>query len=119
MHHQIVPMPCKPYSLNWLPERPIVSHYENNYGGAVRSLNAVRDRLAGIDLFSTPAAELRALKREEMSEMASVVLHELYFGNLTGERKAPDAALARALDAHFGSFDRWRREFLGIARSLE
>jgi len=46
MHYQIRPIPCKPYSLNWLPERLIVSHYENNYGAAVRSLNAVRDRLA-------------------------------------------------------------------------
>ena len=25
MQHQIVPIPCKPYSLNWLPERLIVS----------------------------------------------------------------------------------------------
>ena len=30
MHHRIVPIPCKPYTLNWLPERLIVSHYQNN-----------------------------------------------------------------------------------------
>jgi hypothetical protein len=48
-HHRILPIPCKPYSLNWLPERLIVSHYENNYGAAVQSLNAVRDRLAGVE----------------------------------------------------------------------
>ncbi len=40
MHHRILPIPCKPYSLNWLPERLIVSHYENSYGAAVQSLNA-------------------------------------------------------------------------------
>jgi superoxide dismutase, Fe-Mn family len=44
MHHRILPIPCKPYTLNWLPERLIVSHYENNYGTVVRSLNALRDR---------------------------------------------------------------------------
>ena len=64
MHHRILPIPCKPYTLNWLPERLIVSHYENNYGAAVRSLNAVRDRLAGMDPTAAIAPEIRALKRQ-------------------------------------------------------
>ena len=78
---------------------------------------AVRDRPASIDLLGALAAEVRPLKREEMSAMASVVLHELYSPNPTGERRAPDTVMARALEEHFGSADRWRREFLGIARS--
>jgi Fe-Mn family superoxide dismutase len=89
MHHRILPIPCKPYSLDWLPERLIVSHYENNYGAAVQSLNAVRDRLAGMDPTASIAAEIRALKREELSALASVVLHELYFSNLSDDRKVP------------------------------
>jgi hypothetical protein len=71
MHHRILPTPCRPYSLNWLPERLIVSHYENNYGAAVRSLNALRDRLASIEPTSTSTSEIRALRREELSAMAS------------------------------------------------
>lgn len=117
MHHRILPIPCKPYSLNWLPERLIVSHYENNYGAAVRSLNALRDRLAGMEPTST-AGEIRALRREELSAMASVVLHELYFANLSGDRKAPAAMMADALEEHFGGIDRWRRDFVGVAQSL-
>jgi Fe-Mn family superoxide dismutase len=50
--------------------------------------------------------------------MASVVLHELYFGNLTGERKALDDMLVTELEEHFGGVERWRREFLGIAQAL-
>jgi Fe-Mn family superoxide dismutase len=118
MHYQIRPIPCKPYSLNWLPERLIVSHYENNYGAAVRSLNALRDRLAGVDPTTTSAAEMRALKREELSAMASVVLHELYFANLSGARKAPGTIVAAALEEHFGGVDRWQREFVGAAQAL-
>jgi Fe-Mn family superoxide dismutase len=118
MHYQIRPIPCKPYSLNWLPERLIVSHYENNYGAAVRSLNALRDRLAGVDPTTTSAAEMRALKREELSAMASVVLHELYFANLSGARKAPGTIVAAALEEHFGGIDRWQREFVGAAQAL-
>jgi Fe-Mn family superoxide dismutase len=118
MHHRILPIPCKPYTLNWLPERLIVSHYENNYGAAVRSLNAVRDRLAGIDPTASIAAEIRALKREELSAMASVVLHELYFANLSGGGKVPGEMMTAALEEHFGGVDRWRREFVGAAQSL-
>jgi Fe-Mn family superoxide dismutase len=118
MHHRILPIPCKPYTLNWLPERLIVSHYENNYGAAVRSLNAVRDRLAGMDPTASIAAEIRALKREELSAMASVVLHELYFANLSGGGKVPGEIMAGTLEEHFGGVDRWRREFVGAAQSL-
>jgi Fe-Mn family superoxide dismutase len=118
MHHRILPIPCKPYTLNWLPERLIVSHYENNYGVAVRSLNAVRDRLAGMDPTGAIAPEIRALKREELSAMASVVLHELYFANLSGGGKAPGEMMAAALEEDFGGVDRWRREFVGAAQSL-
>jgi superoxide dismutase, Fe-Mn family len=118
MHYHIRPIPCKPYSLNWLPERLIVSHYENNYGAVVRSLNALRDRLAGLDPTTTSAVEIRALKREELSTMASVVLHELYFANLSGDRKGPGALMAAALEEHFGGVDPWRREFVDAAQSL-
>ena len=118
MHRRIVPIPCKPYSLGWLPERLIVSHYENNYGSAVRSLNALRDRLAGMDPTATTDAELRAIKHEELSAMASVLLHELYFANLSGERKPVGATVTAALEEHFGGIARWRREFGGAARAV-
>ena len=118
MHHRILPIPCKPYTLNWLPERLIVSHYENNYGAVVRSLNALRDRLASMDPSTTTAAEIRALRREELSAMASAVLHELYFANLSGGGKVPGAMMVAALEEHFGGVDRWRREFVTAAQSL-
>jgi superoxide dismutase, Fe-Mn family len=117
MHQPIAPIAVRPWTLNGISERMIVSHYENNYGGAVRTLNAVRAELATLDA-GTPAYRLRALKREELSAMASVTLHELYFGNLGGEgNKVPDAVRSQ-LEEHFGSFAAWRREFVGTAQSL-
>jgi Fe-Mn family superoxide dismutase len=65
----VAPIACKPWTLDGLPDDLIVSHYENNYGSAVRALNAVRDRLAGLDLATTPDYELRSLKREELAAM--------------------------------------------------
>ena len=49
MHQEIIPIPVRPWTLNGISERMIVSHYENNYGGAVRTLNAVRAELANFD----------------------------------------------------------------------
>src|SRR6185295_341961 len=43
------PLLLKPQWMNGLSERLLVSHYENNYGGAVRRLNAIRTRLAALD----------------------------------------------------------------------
>lgn len=37
--HVLKPLPFAPTALKGLSEKLIVSHYENNYGGAVRNLN--------------------------------------------------------------------------------
>jgi superoxide dismutase, Fe-Mn family len=124
MNHQITPIPCKPWTLNGIPDHLIVSHYENNYGNAVRSLNAVRDRLEEIDLAGAPGHEIRALKQEELAATGSVFLHELYFASLglgssgfSGDGKIPDS-MSFALEQHFGGVAAWRREFVAIAQSL-
>src|ERR1700694_5176462 len=37
---ETIPFPVRPWTLNGISERMIVSHYENDYGSAVRTLNA-------------------------------------------------------------------------------
>src|SRR5438874_12739880 len=117
MQQEITPIAVRPWTLNGISERMLVSHYENNYGGAVRTLNAVRADLAALDA-GAPGYRFRALQREEIIAMGAVALHELYFGNLGGEgNKIPDRART-ILEEHFGSVGAWRREFVGTARSL-
>jgi len=117
MHQEITPIPVRPWTLNGLSERLIVSHYENNYGTAVQTLNAVRRELAALDVV-VPGYRIRALKREELIAMGSVALHELYFGNLGGEGNKIPAHVGTLLEEHFGSIAAWRREFVGAAQSL-
>ena len=130
MPQEVAPIAVRPSTLTGLSEQMVVSHYENNYGNAVRALNAVRRDLAALDA-GTPPHRLRGLKREELSLMGSVALHELYFGNLGGFRRAgpnsglgrPDwhevpEALAAEIAPDFGSASAWRREFVGTAQSL-
>jgi Fe-Mn family superoxide dismutase len=117
MNQEIAPIPVRPWTLNGMSERLIVSHYENNYGSAVRSLNVVRRELEGLDT-GTPGYRVLALKREELMAVGSVALHELYFGNLGGEgNKIPDQVRG-ILEEHFGSVAAWRREFVSAAQSL-
>lgn len=59
MHQDITPIPVRPWALNGISERMIVSHYENSYGGAGRTLNAVRRELAALDA-AIPGYRLRA-----------------------------------------------------------
>jgi Fe-Mn family superoxide dismutase len=117
MNRPIAPIPCRPWTLNGLSERLIVSHYENNYGNAVRSADAIRRDLKALDPATAPGHLIRALKREELSALDSVALHELYFSNLGGDGKM-HAEIASALEKHFGSVDAWRREFVAAAQSL-
>ena len=78
----IRPLLLKPQWMNGLSERLLVSHYENNYGGALRRLNAIRAHLAPLDWAATPGFEINGLKREELIAAGSEILHEVYFDSL-------------------------------------
>jgi Fe-Mn family superoxide dismutase len=110
MIYQMKPLACDPARLNGLSEKLIVSHYENNYGGAVKRLNAIGEQLAALDFATAPVFTINGLKREELIAANSMILHELYFAGL-GAGGAPDGALRAALARDFGSVERWRAEF--------
>jgi superoxide dismutase, Fe-Mn family len=112
------PISFKPARLNGLSGRLIASHYENNYGGAVRRLNAIRGELGALDPTSAPGFRLNGLKREELIATNSMLLHELYFGSLGGDGATMEPAMKLALDANFGSVERWREEFVAMGKAL-
>jgi Fe-Mn family superoxide dismutase len=128
MRYSLAPIPCKPWMLNGLSERLIVSHYENDYGAAVRSLNAIRDELGSRHAATVSDRHLGALKRDELAAVGSVVLHELYFATLggdgatrfTGSGPGGDVGqtVATALEQQFGSVAAWRRDFVRLAATL-
>ena len=116
--HAPVSLPFDPKSLKGISEKLIVSHWENNYGGAIKALNALRGRLAQAAAdASTPPYVYTGLKREQLLRTGSVVLHEYYFANLGGDGKAP-AAARQAIAASFGTFDAWENEFRKIGAGL-
>jgi Fe-Mn family superoxide dismutase len=54
MSYQMKSLACDPAKLRGLSEKLIVSHYENNYGGAVKRLNAISAQLAELAYKDTP-----------------------------------------------------------------
>ena len=108
MLQEIAPIAVRPSTLNGLSERMVVSHYENNYGKAVRTLNAVRRELAGLAASTLPY-RLRGLKREELSLMASVAPTGTKCRTLSPRRsRRTSAAPVRGVASSSKRRSRWR-----------
>jgi len=116
--HQPKPLPFDPAKLKGLSEKLIKSHWENNYGGTVKALNAVELRLAAMmndkDL---PPYVYGDVKREEMIRTGSLILHDHYFGNLGGDGKAAEDILD-AIKQTWGSYELWEAEFKRTGNAL-
>lgn len=117
MVYEMKPLSCDPARLKGLSEKLIVSHYENNYGGAVKRLNAIAAQLAQVDPASVPVFVLNGLKREELIAANSMILHEVYFDGL-GAEAGPAGDLSTTLDRDFGGIDRWRSQFVAMGKAL-
>jgi Fe-Mn family superoxide dismutase len=112
------PLPFDTAALRGLSAKLLASHHQNNYGGAVRRLNALRAQLAATPFADAPGFLLNGLKREELIATNSMLLHELYFASLGGDGRTMEPAMQLALEANFGSLARWRKEFVACARAL-
>ena len=110
------PLPFDPQKIKGLSEKILVSHYENNYGGAVKRLNSIVDQLAGLDYEKAPGFQINGLKREELIATNSMILHEFYFAGL-GEQNQPSSGLTEAIARDFGSMERWRSEFVAMGKA--
>jgi len=105
MAYAMKELACDPTRIKGMSEKLIVSHYENNYGGAVNRLNAITAQLADLDFAKAPGFVINGLKREELIASNSMILHELFFGSL-GDESAPEGELRDALAPDFGIVDR-------------
>ncbi len=117
MTYEMKPLGCNPARLKGLSEKLILSHYENNYGGAVKRLNAITAQLEALDFATAPVFVVNGLKREELIASNSMILHELYFENL-GAESQPDGDLQNQLARDFGSVDKWQHQFAAVGKAL-
>src|SRR3989344_3450381 len=88
------------------------------YEGYVKNTNEL---LSKINEIEGATYEFGALKRRLGWEFDGMRLHELYFGNLGGKGTVPKkSSLYTALVSQFGSFDKWKKEFIatGMMRGI-
>ena len=117
MTYEMKPLSCNPAELKGLSEKLIVSHYENNYSGAVKRLNAITAQLDSLDFATAPIFVINGLKREELIASNSMILHELYFDSLGAESQA-HGNLRGALTRDFGSVEKWQVQFAAMGKAL-
>lgn len=124
MDNFIKPLPFKPPRLIGLSEQLLCSHYENNYGGAVRRLNATNKQLDTLQWQASPGFAIKGLTREELIATNSMILHEVYFDALGGADGLgsaavdPNGALADVIRQAFGSVEQWREQFIAMGKAL-
>jgi len=115
--YAIKKLPVDPARVKGLSEKLLQSHWENNYSGAVKRLNAISAQLASLDFATAPVFVVNGLKREELIAANSMILHELYFDGLGGEGE-PTGGLADQMTRDFGSVARWKAEFTAVGKAL-
>jgi superoxide dismutase, Fe-Mn family len=116
MVYEIKPFSLDPKSVKGISEKILISHYENNYVGAVKRLTAIAAQLAELDYSKAPGFLINGLKREELVAMNSMILHEAYFDSLGGGGTT-HGPLADAITRDFGSVERWRAEFSAMGKA--
>jgi len=117
MTYDVKPLPIDPSRVKGLSEKLVKSHFDNNYTGAVKRLNAITAELAKLDWPAESNFVINGLKREELIAANSMILHEHYFSALGGAGGDPSGALATAIKRDFGGIDRWRAEFAAMGKA--
>ncbi len=108
------------HGLNGISDRALDTHI-TLYEGYVKATNnlvrTIRELIqqGKVDQEKTPAYS--ELTRRLGFEYNGMVLHELYFGNLTRRESrfpGPHSSFQQALEQDFGSFENWKADFTSV-----
>lgn len=111
----------KPRGLVGISDRQVDFHFDVHYKGYVGKLNEVLEKLGAADRGGANQnySDYRALKVEETFNRMGVLLHELYFENLSDRRGTrPSAELMGRIEEDFGSFERWKEDFRACGMAM-
>jgi Fe-Mn family superoxide dismutase len=105
----------------FLSEEQLTLHHDKHHAAYVNGANAILDKLAAarkdnVDL------DMKAIAKEFSFNVGGHTLHKIFWENLAPVGKAggqPGGQLGDAINAEYGSFDRFKKEFSAIATSAE
>jgi Fe-Mn family superoxide dismutase len=100
-----------------LTKEQVTPHYQAHYGGALKRFVTIDEQmeklLAGKEPLGGDAYAF--MQKDKVNRMNSVLLHELYFDNLTPKPPTPQQDIRAAVAERFGSLDRWAEDFRACA----
>jgi Fe-Mn family superoxide dismutase len=96
-----------------LTKAQVTPHYNAHYGGALKRFVSLEGRLEKMLASNEQLGgdTYVFMQKDKLNRMNSVLLHELYFDNLTPKPPDPKEDIRDALAKRFGSFDRWVEDF--------
>lgn len=118
MEHQVKTFDLK--GLKGLSDQQMEPHRDALYVGYVKKLNEIEKSQREADLTKANGtyAEFRELKVEEVFATNAVFLHEGFFANLEhGKGGQPHGSFADAIAKEWGSFDKWKAEFVACGKA--
>ncbi|MBS7632504.1 superoxide dismutase [Candidatus Bathyarchaeota archaeon] len=119
-------LPQLPYGYKdlepYMSEQQLTIHHQKHHQAYVTGANNILQKLdktrkENVDL------DVKATLKELSFNIGGHVMHSLFWGNLAPANKGgggkPDGKLGKALEAEFGSFERFKKEFTQTAMSTE
>ena len=102
--------------LTGISDKTLEMHF-GLYEGYVKETNQLTEQLAEIAKAGKSAKNpvYAEMNRHLGFEYGGMILHEYYFENLAPKGKGkPSAALTKALEDTFGSFEAWKADFMAV-----
>jgi len=119
-------LPKLPYEYKalapYMSEEQLTLHYTKHHQAYVTGANAILTKLDKARRENTDL-DMKATLKELSFHIGGYRLHALFWENLAPAGKGggglPKGDLAKAIDAEFGTFDRFKKEFTQAASSVE
>jgi Fe-Mn family superoxide dismutase len=111
MKYETKPLPFNKQLIG-ISGKTIQIHHDKLYAGYINKRNEIEEKLLTVDRSAANAtySEYGELKREESFAANGIFLHEYYFNILGGDGKT-GGELAKAIEAEFGSYEKWLEDF--------
>jgi superoxide dismutase, Fe-Mn family len=114
MHEVTAPNPGE---LNGISAKTNDIHHGKLYAGYVNKRNEIEEKLKETDLSTANQiySGWRGLKEGETFAANGMILHECFFSILGGDGNAEGTEIKKAIEAEWGSWDRFVEEFTATA----
>ncbi len=104
-------------SLKGFTDNQLKAHF-GLYEKYINNINDIELKIKSFDPNSTDTTAYRSLHVEQSFNLNGSVLHELYFGNLSGVNKEPKGLLKKMIERDYGSSTNLINHLKGVGRIM-